>query len=56
MSKAYLQARLSERDVKFEKKLPVFHDVKDPLVDDVIGLRVKSGLQILSRSKAQTKV
>ena len=38
----YLRATLSERDVKFEKKLPVFQDVKDQLVDDIIGPWVKS--------------
>ena len=51
----YLRDRLSKRGVKFEKKLPVFHDVKDELEDNIIRLWVKSGLPILTKSRVQSK-
>ena len=52
----YLRGELSENSVKFEKKAPGYDDVRVQLLDDIIGLWVKSGLPVLSRIRVETKL
>ena len=52
----YLRGKLSENSVKFQKKAPGYNDVRVQLLDDIIGLWVKSGLPVLSRIRVETKL
>jgi len=52
----YLRGKLSENSVKFQKKAPGYNDVRVQLLDDIIGLWIKSGLPVLSRIRVETKL
>ena len=52
----YLRGKLSENPVKVQKKAPGHNDVGVQLLDDTIGLWVKSGLPVLSRIRVETKL
>ena len=52
----YLRGKLSENSVKFQKKAPGYNNVTVQLLDDIIGLWVKSGLPVLSRIRVETKL
>ena len=45
----YLGGKLSENSVKFQKKAPGYNDVRVKLLDDIIGLWVKSGLPVFKQ-------
>ena len=52
----YLKQKLREKSIKFERKLPVYNDVKEQLLEDVISLWKKSSLPVLSKIRTEVKI
>ena len=52
----YLKQKLRENSIKFERKLPVYNDVKEQLLEDVISLWKKSSLPVLSKIRTEAKI
>ena len=52
----YLRGKLSKNSVKFQKKSLGYNDVRVQLLDDIIGVWVKSGLPVLGRIRVETKL